>query len=200
MSAFPTPPSEGRTLELVQRLHAEDPAAWTELYRLYHDELLFTIRVNLGARLRAALQSEDVLQSVALEAFKALPRFEHRGPGSLSAFLRRLVLNKIRDRADHFAAEKRAGTVPLSDSMLGALGDRCEPRYYDTERFERLERALAGLPDDMRHVLLLRKIEGLSSQQAAARLDRSDAATRKLYSRALARLSLSMGVDREAHD
>jgi RNA polymerase sigma-70 factor, ECF subfamily len=200
MSAFPTPPSEGRTIELVQRLHDSDPEAWTELYRLYHDELLFTIRVNLGARLRTALQSEDVLQSVAIEAFKALPQFVHRGPGSLSGFLRRLVLNKIRDRADHFAAKKRSGSVPLTDSVLATLGGDQEPRYFDAERFERLERGLALLPDDMRRVLLLRKVEGLGSQEVAERLQRSEVAARKLYSRALARLSLLMGVDREAHE
>jgi RNA polymerase sigma-70 factor (ECF subfamily) len=190
MGAFPTPPSEGRTLELIERIRGNDPQAWTELYRVYHDELLFTIRMNLGSKLRAALQSEDVLQSVALEAFKALPGFEHRGTGSLSAFLRRLVLNKIRDRADHFGAARRAGAVPLTDTVLERLGSGAEPRYYDGERFERLERGLRALPEDMRAVLLLRKVEGLSSREAAERLGRSDAATRKLYSRALARLSL----------
>jgi RNA polymerase sigma-70 factor (ECF subfamily) len=193
MAAFPTPPGERRTLDLLARIRDDDPSAWTELYDLYHDELLFTIRMNLGARLRAALESEDVLQSVALEAFEALPRFEDRGGGSLRALLHRMVLNKIRDRADTFGAQKRRGGVPLTDSIAAGLGAP-EPTYRDAERFEQLERGLLALPDDMREVLVLRKIEGLSSQEAAARLGRSDAATRKLYSRALARLSLVLGA------
>ena len=82
MSPFPSSPGENRTLELLGRIHDGNDEAWNELYHLYHDELLFTIRMNLATGLRSALESEDVLQSVALEAFKALPRFEHRGEGS----------------------------------------------------------------------------------------------------------------------
>ncbi len=134
MSRFPPSPGETRTLELLGRIHDGNDEAWNELYRLYHDELLFTIRMNLGTGLRTALESEDVLQSVALEAFKALPRFEHRGEGSLRAFLHRLVLNKIRDRADTFKAKKRAGAVPLTDTMEARIpGPGGEPTYHDSD-------------------------------------------------------------------
>ncbi len=194
MGVFPTPPSEASTLELVERIRGEDPSAFDDLYRLYHDELLFTIRVNLGERLRAALETEDVLQSVALEAFRALPRFEYRGSGSLRAFLKRMVLNKIRDRADTFSAQKRSGAVPLTDTLAEGLGTAPEPRYHDAERFERLERGLGALPADMHEMLLLRKVDGLSSKEAAQRTGRTDAAARQLYSRALARLSQILAV------
>ena len=114
MDRLPTPPDERRTVELLEDLRAADEGAWSELYRRYHDELLLLVRRRLGRRLRSVLESEDVLQSVALEAFRALPGFEHRGEGSLRRFLRQLVLNKIRDRADTFGAAKRAGGVPLA--------------------------------------------------------------------------------------
>lgn len=194
MRAFPGRPDDGHTLELLARIHDGDREAWNELYRIYHDELLFVVRMNLGARLRAALESEDVLQSVALEAFRAIPRFEHRGEGSLRRFLHRLVLNKIRDRADTFKAAKRVGAVPLTDSLAEGLAAKggAPPRYHDSDRYERLERCLGRLPDRMRKVILLRKMEGLSSQEAARVLGRGDAATRKLYSRALARLTVLM--------
>jgi RNA polymerase sigma-70 factor (ECF subfamily) len=193
MSQFPTPPGETRTIELLGRIHDGEDEAWSELYRLYHDELLFAVRMNLGTRLRAALESEDVLQSVALEAFKALPRFEHRGEGSLRAFLHRLVLNKIRDRADTFKARKRAGAVPLTDSMEARIpGPGGEPIYNDSERFEQLERCMNRLPPEMREVVLLRKVEGLSGREVAERMNRSEDAERKAYSRAMARLTLLM--------
>lgn len=199
MSDFPTPPGETRTFELLGRIHDGDEAAWSELYRLYHDELLFTIRMNLGTRLRTALESEDVLQSVAMEAFKALPRFEHRGEGSLRAFLHRLVLNKIRDRADTFKAKKRSGAVPLTDSMeAGIPGPGGEPTYHNSERFLRLEKCMNRLPPEMRQVVLLRKVEGLSSKEAAARMNQSDDAGRKAYSRAMARLTLMMSESEES--
>ncbi len=196
MDTLPHSLEEGRTLALLERIQVGDGEAWNELYRTYHDELLFIVRMNLGHRLRSVLESEDVLQSVALEAFKALPGFEHRGKGSLRHFLHRLVLNKIRDRADTFKAGKRSGAVPLTDTLLGALnGGSEEPVYHDGQRFERLERCLHRMDEEMRQVLLLRKVEDLPSREVARIMDRTDAAVRKLYSRALARLTVMMSEE-----
>ena len=67
------------------------------------------------------------------------------------------------------------------------------PPAYDDPRFEELERALLALPKDLRDVLRLRRFDGLSSQETAARMGRTDAAVRKLYSRAMARLTMLVG-------
>ncbi len=192
MRAIPPAPDARSSIELVARLQRGDRDAWSELYGRYHDQLLLTIRLQLGRGLRSHLQSEDILQSVALEAFLELGAFEYRGAQSLDRFLRQLVLNKIRDRADTFGAQKRAGTVPLDERMAAALAapESGPPRYVDSERYERLESALNALPADLREVLVMRKFDGLSSQEIAERLGKSDEAVRKTYSRALARLSL----------
>lgn len=192
MTVLPDGPSEARTLELLGRLRENEPTAWHELYALYRDELLLVVRLELGDRLRRCLESEDVLQSAALEAFKALPRFEYRGAGSLRAYLHRIVLNTIRDRADHFAAKKRAGAVPLTESVAEGLAET-GPVYHDAPRFLALERAMLELPMDMREVIVLRRVQGLSSKEAATQMGRSDEATRKLYSRAMARLAMALG-------
>jgi len=176
-------------MDLIQRIQRGDRAAWNELYERYHDQLLLTVRMRLGPGLRRFLQSEDIFQSVALEAFRALERFEYRGQGSLEAYLRTLVVNKIRDRADAFAAEKRSGAVVLEEALAPSSPDSAEPSYRDGERYERLERALNALPPEQRELIVLRKLEGLSSQAAAERLGASDDATRKAFSRAMARLT-----------
>jgi len=191
MDPFPPAPTERETVDLVTRAQAGDQGAWRRLYERHHDELLFAIRQGLGPRLRASLESEDVLQSALLEAVKALPRFTDRGEGGLRAFLHRLALNKIRDRADTYGARKRSGGVPLTDTMADAIPDAASPpTYHDAPRFERLERALQKLPPEMREIILLRRVEGLSSKEAAGRLGRNDAAARKLFSRAIAKLAL----------
>lgn len=191
---LPEPPAESATLELVRRMQAGEAQAWSDLYRVYRDELLFFVRARMGPGLRAALQSEDVLQSVALEAFRELPRFEPRGEGSLRRFLHVLVLHKLRDLADREGAQKRAGGTGLTDELAAGLvapGDAA--LAYADPAYERLERAIARLPDEMREVLVLRRIEGRSSQEVAELLGKSDDAVRKLHSRALARLSIEMG-------
>lgn len=179
------------TGEVVARIQAGDTQAWTELYGRYHDELLFAVRCRLGPGLRQHMQSEDVLQSVLLEALHDLPAFEDRGKGSLKHFLNVLIANKIRDRADTYGAKKRKGTVGITDSMLIGLSQKNQSLdYHDADKFESLERALAQLPEDMRQIVLLRKIDGLSSQEAADILGKGDDACRKLYSRALAKLTI----------
>lgn len=196
---LPEPPDDEASRELVARIQAGDRAAGDELYRRYRDELLFAIRARLGGRLRGVLQSEDVLQSVALEALRGLPRFEHRGPGSLRGWLQRILVNKVSDLADRWNAQKRDGGRERGESALAEVPERAgpEPAYHD-ERYLRLERALALLPADQREVLILRRVEGLTSREAAERLACSDAAGRQLYSRGLARLALHMGAERQA--
>jgi len=188
-------PSAGLTLELVARIQGGDREAWNDLYRRLHDPLLFSVRCRLGAGLRRHLESEDILQSVILEALGELPRFAPRGEGSLQHFLHVLVSHKIRDKVDHYAARKRRGTVRLPDSAMDLLpAPEGAPAYRDAERYERLERCLLQLPGDQRTVILLRRIDGLSGAEAAREMKRSEAATRQLYSRALARLSALMAA------
>jgi RNA polymerase sigma-70 factor (ECF subfamily) len=196
MDPFPPPPEESRSLELVAAIQAGETSAWEELYRRYHDQLLLLVRLRLGSKLRAVLQSEDVFQSVALDALSALQRFEYRGEGSLLRFLRTLVLNKIRDRADTFGAQKRSGGVPLRTAVIdGLAAPDGDLRYHDAVAYERLERALTRLPDEQRDVLLQRKVDGLTSQEIAQASGRTDDAVRKLCSRAMARLATLMTVE-----
>lgn len=183
-------PALDLSLELVRRIQAGDRAAWERLYLRYHDALLFAIRSRLGSTLRGLLQSEDILQSVVKDALSDLAHFEPRGPGSLGHYLHVCVLNKIRAKAAHQAAFERAGECRLPDSALDALPQPQvgEPRYLESARYERLESGMAKLPAEMREVVLLRSVEGLGNDEAAALLGKSPAATSKLFNRALARL------------
>jgi len=177
--------------ELVRRIQAGDQAGWEELYLRYRDPLLLSIRARLGPALRARLSSEDVLHSVVKDALGELARFEHRGPGSLGHYLHACVLNKIRNKADYHGALKRAGDRPLSDSLVAALHGpelAAAPRYLESERFERLERALGQLEEEARELVLLRLVEGLSNAEAARLVGKSPAAASKAYCRGLARL------------
>ena len=60
---------------------------------------------------------------------------------------------------------------------------------------ERLEAAFAELPPAWREVIVLVRLSGLSHAEAARRLGRSEASTRTLLSRALARLATRLEDD-----
>ena len=105
------------------------------------------------------------------------------------------MVNKIRGLARWHGTEKRKGDVPLSDSVAEGL-TAPTPGFMDRDRFERLEIALARLPEPMREVILLRRIEGLSNAEAARCLGKSEAATAQTHARAMARLGSLLGADR----
>ena len=182
------------SLILVQRIQAGDEAAWEPLYRRYRDQLLLSIRLRLGAALRSRLESEDILHSVFREALSDLHRFTPENPGSLNRYLHACVLNKIRSKADYYGARKRQGEVPLTDSMADDLAAPATAglTYGDRDRFESLERAIKRLPESMREVVLLRRIEDLTNEEAARVMGKSPEAASKLYNRALARLAVML--------
>jgi RNA polymerase sigma factor (sigma-70 family) len=192
-------PSTELSMDLVRRIQDGDRSAWEALYLRYRDSLLFSIRCRLGPRLRSRLQSEDVLHSVVKDVMADIAAFEPRGRGSLKHYLHACLLNKIRSKAHYYAALKRQGEIPLSDSILQRIPNRRDrtPGYADTERFGKLERAVALLPEKMREVILLRRIENLTNGEAAEALGKTPEATSKLYNRALARLGqiVAAGVD-----
>jgi len=198
--------SDESSIELVARLHAGDQRSWETLYLRYRDRLILSIRCRLGPHLRSRLESEDILQSVFKDVIEDVVRFEHRGTGSLNRYLHACVLNKIRRKAEHFSARKRSGEIPLSDSILDRIpgSTEAEPNYIDAERFEMLERALARLPEEMREVIVLRRVEELSNIEAARTIGKTPEATSKLYNRSLARLAVWMRpgsrMSTEEHD
>lgn len=182
------------SLNLVRRIQGGDSGAWDELYLRYRDQLLLSIRCRLGPSLRARLESEDILHSVFKDALEDLPRFEPRHTRALNHYLHTCVLNKIRNKADYYGAEKRRGEVPLSDSLIARLPNPADatPQYHDPPRYAALEQALSRLPDEMREVILLRRVEELSNQDAAEIMVKTPDATSKLYNRAIARLTTLM--------
>ncbi len=193
MSIFPEAPGEEITVELIADARRGNSAALDDLFRRHHDHLLMAVRLRLGPRLRGVLESGDILQSVALEAFRELDGFEPRGQGSFRRFLNHLVLNKIRDRARHFEAQKRSGTEPLTPEHLEDAATAGTGNYLDPNgRFEQLEAEIRRLPDDLQEVLILRAVDGLPSAEVAQQLGKSDAAVRKMYSRGIAQLAMRL--------
>lgn len=120
--------------------------------------------------LKNRVEAEDVVQEAYLKAFAGLGGFT--GTASFSTWLTRIVVNEalMRRRQRQRRLEEAApGTlVPLepppghllpSESPEAALGRE--------ELRQRLERAIAQLPDEQRAVFVLRAVEGLSVEETA---------------------------------
>jgi RNA polymerase sigma-70 factor, ECF subfamily len=154
-----------------------DPPAFGALYELHCDAVF--------RYLRARTSSEDLaleLSAITFErAFKAIPRYRTRGGGIL-AWLFRIARNAAADEARRGRRRgAMSGETPSDVSSPEHLVVRAERR---TELLQRV----AGLPEVQRDALALRYGASLTAREIAAVLGKSEAATQKLISRALARL------------
>jgi RNA polymerase sigma factor CnrH len=106
----------------------------------------------------------DVLQESFVSAWGALSRFDTERP--FEAWLRRIALNKCRDRARR-SAVKRAAL-----SMLGWLGAQTPSGATPQEEaaadqvLQRLDIAIGTLPKALKEPLVLTMLEGLSHKEA----------------------------------
>lgn len=188
------------TLPLVQRAGGGDAAAVDELIRLHLPGLHAFVRLHMGRLLRAREESMDLVQSVCRELLEDLPALEYRGEAAFRHWLYTAALNKIRNRVEHYRAQKRDAArevrMPRDTAAEEAALTRCYSAFCSPsrqaalrEQIERIERAFAELTEEQRQVILLAKVVGMSRAEMAPILRRSEVAVRSLLSRSLARLA-----------
>lgn len=187
------------TVELVQRAQQGDAAAREALFARYGGRVLAIARARLGPRLRASVESGDILQEALLEALRALERFEMRDESSLIRWLAQLVEHRITARASYHAASKRDGpVVPLDGERpagqpsaleLASLRPGPATELERREDSDSVQSALAELPERQRELVLLRDYAGESWEEIAQAIGApTAAAARMLHARALVRL------------
>ncbi len=176
-------------------------AAYLELRR---PALLGYIEQRLGAALRSKVEPEDLYQELAVKALRELPQTDlsSRDPFGWLCFLSEQC---IVDWHRHFAAKKRASGREISGNihvgegsqdfiaMLAASLTSPTQASVRGERQRRLNEALATFPDDQREALKLRYVDGLPTKDVAARMGKTDVATRVLLSRLIQRLQEMLG-------
>ena len=147
-------PSRDRAL--VERyLRTRDEAAFLGLYRSHTPALLgFASRLCAG-ELSAA---EEIVQEAWVRAARSLPSF--RWESRLRTWLSGVVVNSWRDRV------RARGREEAWERELDALPGGEVPA---SERLD-LERAVAGLPNGFRAVLVLHDVEGFTHSEIASLL------------------------------
>jgi RNA polymerase sigma-70 factor (ECF subfamily) len=186
------------TSTCLQRALAGDEAARGELLDRHVARLRAYVRRRQGARLAARESSRDVVQSVLREALAGLDGFRAGEPPARSGFWRwlaRTAENKLASRGRFWSrlrrddAREQPAEGAAADDLFGTDGASPSQAAMAREELERLERAFAELPPAWREVIVLVRLSGLSHAEAARRLGRTEASTRTLLSRALARLA-----------
>ena len=144
-----------------------DQAAFAALMRRHKGWLYQFIRRYVADRDDAY----DVLQESFVSAWGALSRFDPERP--FEAWLRRIALNKCRDRARRNAVRRAAlrvfgfGESGTTAEITAPLADA--PATVDNA-LRRLELAIGKLPRQLKEPLVLTMLEGLSHKDAGALL------------------------------
>ena len=199
MSKEPDCPSEpvrrlsadlASTVELVALAQRGDRAALERLFARHGPPLRRWASGRLPRWARDMADTDDVVQEALLQTFKRIEDFEARGAGSLHAYLRQAVLNRVRDEL------RRRGREPVRtdfddqrpDSGLSPL-----QRAIDGEALEQYERALARLRAQDQEAIIARVEMGYTYEELAESLGKpSSDAARKAARRALVRLLTEM--------
>ena len=169
----------------LEKLRAGDPAAFAQLVEANQRNVY-----NLALRMvNDPQEAEDVLQETFLSAYTALPGFE--GRSSLSTWLYRIASNASLMRL----RKKQPEMASIDEPLELEEGDSFPRQFVDwsslpegellTEESRRvMDEAVAGLPEGLRIVFILRDIEGLSTQETGEVLELSEGAVKTRLHRA----------------
>jgi RNA polymerase sigma-70 factor (ECF subfamily) len=163
-----------------------------ELERL-RPYLHLVARINLDHRLRSLIDPDDVVQDVFR---KALQNWDQCS-GSRKAWLRRILLNHLKDLIDkHSKGAALREELERSSVRLDAIlvDDQSSPsqRAERNEDLARLAEALAMLPMNEQEVVILKWLHQMKLKDVAAQLGVTLGAAAGLLYRGLDRLNLHL--------
>ena len=186
------------TPEFLARLRAGDEAAYRRLVRRYHGALVGLAQGVIGSR----AQAEEVVQDTWLAVFRHVAKFE--GRSSLAGWLFTIVRNRARSR---ITTEGRTVALPALEpgeravglenfnsaghwTELPALWDEINPERIIGGRqiWEIVHETIQSLPAAQQATILLRDIEGQSSEAVCDLLGVSMENQRVLLHRARGRV------------
>jgi len=176
--------------ELVQRL---------ESFRNY---LLLLARARLDGRLRSKLDPADLVQQTLTRALERRDQFRGARDEQRAAWLRTLLAHVMVDavrkhaRADGPERSLEAALEQSSvriEAFLAADLTSASGRVEKQERLVRLADALAALPEDQRHAIELKHLQGLTLIEVARQMNRSVPSIAGLLQRGMRALRNDLG-------
>jgi RNA polymerase sigma-70 factor (ECF subfamily) len=185
--------------ELLAAALAGDEASRGQIIESCRTYLLAIAQSNLDEQLRAKLGSSDIVQETCLKANAAFNQFRGQTYPELLAWLRQTLVNDLVDMRRRYrgaAVRNVARESPLDEgSGPGSPNMLVDPFLTPSsaadvqEQIEALRSALEQLTEEYRQVIIWRNWDHLSFAEIGQRLQRSEDAARKLWSRAVAKLA-----------
>lgn len=171
---------------LVIQAQQGDTSAFRQLYEHYKDRIYSLIYYSL----KDPHAAEDVLQTVFVKVFQALPLF--RLESGFLTWVYRVALNECKNRK-----RRRRIFVPIGE--VEEVWNRHDPgvlpdvQHASEQMQQKVRLAVLNLKPKLRTVIALRYIEDLSYEEIAAILGSSPGTVASRLHRALAALEAKLG-------
>jgi RNA polymerase sigma-70 factor (ECF subfamily) len=171
--------------ELATLSIAGRQAAFAEIMRRYRQPVFRLARACTGE----ADEALDLVQETFVAAHQALPRYDAQR--AMKAWLSTIAINKCRDWGRKRTVRRFFSFAISEDGQAEAVideGPTTDDTVADRQELDRVTRAISTLPTNLKEVLVLRTIEGLSQAETAEVLNVTQKAVETRLYRARARL------------
>jgi len=177
--------SEGSVTRWVTALKGGDPSAAQALWQRYHRQLVALARQKLQAGRRRAADEEDVVQNAFHSFFRGVSRGQFPRLDDRDNLWRLLVVITARKALDQLASEqsqRRGGGSLQGESRISPIagrddaaieqvvGDEPTPEFA-AQVADQYQRLLELVGDDTLRRVAVWKMEGLTNDEIAERLD-----------------------------
>jgi RNA polymerase sigma-70 factor (ECF subfamily) len=155
-----------------------------------------TLHAYLLGRTADPEQALDLLQDVFVRAWRNLATLESLPIERQRAWLVAVARNLA---VDHYRAQatRRAAADALVRGLDAPTAAPAEAEVVERERLARLDAAIWRLPADLRIVLVLQVVDGRTSTEIGALLDRPPGTVRYQLAQARRRLARDLGLARD---
>jgi RNA polymerase sigma-70 factor (ECF subfamily) len=182
--------SDEEDLALVNRVKQGDTDAFGELFERHASG----IYRYFYAHLNNAQEAEDLMADVFFQTWKALPAYHQVNNVRFEVFLFRIARNRL---VDYYRRRSTRQSEWIIDEDVHDLQD--EKLIMDGEKqalLAEIHAMMNKLRKDYRTVIALRFFGGLSTEETALLMHRSEGAVRVLQHRALTAVAKFLGLDR----
>lgn len=187
------------TNQLLDRVAQGESSAAATLLTRHRKRLRRMVYLRISPRLATRLDPSDIVQDALVEAHRRLPDYAAERPIPFYPWLRRIAWERLLQmHRRHIEAQRRTvlreDLLPLSDDSEMLLAERLAVASTPSDQLmrheigQRVRQAIAQLPAGDREVIVLKHLEELTFQEAAAALEVSTTAIYSRYYRAINRL------------
>lgn len=186
------PARDAAFLGLLEQAREGSDAALGELVESCQDYLLLIANQEVKSQIRGKFAASDAVQETLAVAHQRFDQFRGVSREELIGWLRAILCNQILTTNRQFTAAKRdvGRELHTTENHAPVRDNYPSPRAQAIEAEEAvlLRRALEKLNNDQRTVIVLRNWEQLPFGEVAQRMERSEDAAKKLWSRAMQNL------------